>query len=106
MSFETRGISNEEMMYSYYKPSFRPQTTLAHIYIYIWNVLCDFDACEFIYIASNSKRYIFHTVYALDFLFSTLHTTPFLYAKIHFGVLHLLRDSIATFDTPPGSNPP
>ena len=74
-------------------------------YIYIWNILCDFDACEFIYIASNPKRNIFQTVYALDFLFSALHTTPFLYAKIHFGVLHLLRDSIATFDTPPGSNP-
>ena len=70
------------------------------------NILCDFDACDFIYIASNSKRNIFQAVYALDFLFSALHTTPFLYAKIHFEVLNWLRASIATFDTPPGSNPP
>ena len=34
------------------------------------------------------------------------HTTPFLYGRICFGVLHLLLASIATFDTPPGSNPP
>ena len=45
-------------------------------------------------------------VKAIDFLLSTLHTTPFLYSKIHFGVLHLLRASIATSDTPLGSNPP
>ena len=50
--------------------------------------------------------YNFRTVNAINFLFSTLHTAPFLYGKIHFGVLHLLRVSIATFDTPLGSNPP
>ena len=37
--------------------------------------------------------------------FSTLHTTPLLYGKLHFGVLHLLRASIAAFDIPPGLNP-
>ena len=52
------------------------------------------------------NRYIFRTVNAINILFSTLHTTPFLYGKISFGVLHLLLASIATFDTPPGSNPP
>ena len=82
-------------------------THCIYIFIYnVWNVLCDFDACDFIYIPSNSKLYIFQTVCALDFLFSALYTTPFLYAKLHFGVLHLLRVSIATSDTPPGSNPP
>ena len=50
--------------------------------------------------------YNFRTVNAINFLFSTLHTAPFLYGKIHFGVLHLLLVSIATFDTPLGSNPP
>ena len=50
--------------------------------------------------------YNFRTVNAINFLFSTLHTAPFLYGKIKFGVLHLLRVSIATFDTPLGSNPP
>ena len=50
--------------------------------------------------------YNFRTVNATNFLFSTLHTAPFLYGKIHFGILHLLRVSIATFDTPLGSNPP
>ena len=50
--------------------------------------------------------YNFQTVNAINFLFSTLHTAPFLYGKKHFGVLHLLRVSIATFDTPLGSNPP
>ena len=50
--------------------------------------------------------YNFRTVNAINFLFSTVHTAPFLYRKIHFGVLHLLRVSIATFDTPLGSNPP
>ena len=50
--------------------------------------------------------YNFRTVNATNFLFSTLYTAPFLYGKIHFGVLHLLRVSIATFDTPLGSNPP
>ena len=56
--------------------------------------------------ASRLNRYIFRTVNAINILFSTLHTTPFLYGKICFGVLHLLLASIATFDTPPGSNPP
>ena len=50
--------------------------------------------------------YNFRTVNAINFLFSTLHTAPFLYGKIRFGVLHLLRVCIATFDTPLGSNPP
>ena len=50
--------------------------------------------------------YNFRTVNAINFLFSTLHTAPFLYDKIQFGVLHLLHVSIATFDTPLGSNPP
>ena len=57
----------------------------------------------------NALRLICHnfrTVNAITFLFSTLHTAPFLYGKKHFGVLHLLRVSIATFDTPLGSNPP
>ena len=56
--------------------------------------------------ASLLNCYIFLTVNAINFLFSTLHTTPFPYGIIHFGVLHLLRASIATFDTPSGSNPP
>ena len=56
--------------------------------------------------ASRLNRYIFRTVNAINILFSTLHTTPFLYGKILFGVLHLLLASIATFDTPRGSNPP
>ena len=50
--------------------------------------------------------YNFRTVNAINFLFSTLYTAPFLYGKIHFGVLLLFRVSIATFDTPLGSNPP
>ena len=50
--------------------------------------------------------YNFRIVNAINFLFSILHTAPFLYGTIHFGVLHLLRVSIATFDTPLGSNPP
>ena len=50
--------------------------------------------------------YNFRTVKAINFLFPTLHTAPFLYGKIYFGVLHLLCVSIATFDTPLGSNPP
>ena len=50
--------------------------------------------------------YNFRTVNAINFLFTTLHTAPFLYGKIYIGVLHLLRVSIATFDTPLGSNPP
>ena len=50
--------------------------------------------------------YNFRTVNAITFLFSTLHTAPFLYGIIHFGVLHFIRVSIATFDTPLGSNPP
>ena len=50
--------------------------------------------------------YNFRTVNAINFLFSKLHTAPFLYGIIHFGVLHLLHVSIATFDTPLGSNPP
>eukprot|EP00731_Ephydatia_muelleri_P001678 Em0001g1678a len=38
----------------------------------------------------------------------TVHANSetFLYGKVCFGVLHLLLASIATFDTPPGSNPP
>ena len=50
--------------------------------------------------------YNFRTVNAINFLFPTLHTAPFLYGRIYFGVLHLLRVSIAMFDTPLGSNPP
>eukprot|EP00731_Ephydatia_muelleri_P001691 Em0001g1691a len=34
------------------------------------------------------------------------NSETFLYGKVCFGVLHLLLASIATFDTPPGSNPP
>ena len=52
------------------------------------------------------KCYNFRRVNAIVFLFSALHITPFLYGKILFGILHLLLASIATFDTPPGSNPP
>ena len=45
------------------------------------------------------NHYNFRTVKAIDFLFSSLNTTSyaFLYGKIHFGVLHLLRASIAIF---------
>ena len=57
-----------------------------------------------IYLRLN--HYNFRTVKGINFLFSTLNTTSFLYGKIHLGVLHLLRASIASFDTPPGSNPP
>ena len=56
-------------------------------------------------IALHSNRNKFRTVKAIDSLLLTAHTTPFLYGKIHVGVLHLLRTSIATSDTPPGSNP-
>ena len=60
--------------------------------------------CYKIYLRLN--HYTFRTVKGINFLFSTLNTTSFLYGKIHLGVLHLLRASIASFDTPPGSNPP
>ena len=56
--------------------------------------------------ALRLKCYNFRRVHAIVFLFSALHITPFLYGKILFGILHLLLASIATFDTPPGSNPP
>ena len=56
--------------------------------------------------ALRLKCYNFRRVNAIVFLFSALHFTPFLYGKILFGILHLLLASIATFDTPPGSNPP
>ena len=76
------------------------------LYIYIYGTFYEIlMLVNFIYIASNSKRYIFKRVCTVDFLFSALHTTPFLYAKIYFGVLHLLRARIATSDTTPGSNP-
>ena len=57
-------------------------------------------------IALHLNRFNFRTVKAIDFLSSTPYTTSFLYGKIHFGVLHLLSASIATFDTPPSSNSP
>ena len=76
------------------------------LYIYIYGTFYEIlMLVNFIYIASNSKRYIFKRVCTIDFLFSALHTTPFLYVKIYFGVLHLLRARIATSDTTPGSNP-
>ena len=84
------------------------------IYMYInynnWDSFHE-NGPSFIYIkcyknASRLNRYIFRTVKGINFLFSTLHTIAFVYRKIHFGVLHLLRISTATFDTPPGSNPP
>ena len=56
--------------------------------------------------ALRLKCYNFRRVNAIVFLFSAFHITPFLYGKILFGILHLLLASIATFDTPPGSNPP
>ena len=56
--------------------------------------------------ALRLKCYNFRRVNGIVFLFSALHITPFLYGKILFGILHLLLASIATFDTPPGSNPP
>ena len=81
-----------------------------YIYIYIWDSFRQ-NGPSYIYIkcyknASLLNCYIFRTVNAINFQFSTLHTTPFPYGKIYFGVLHLLRASIATFDTPSGSNPP
>ena len=80
------------------------------IYIIIWDSFHE-NGPSFIYIkcyknASRLNCYIFRTVKGINFLFSTLHTIAFVYRKIHFGVLHLLRISTATFDTPPGSNPP
>ena len=57
-------------------------------------------------ISLRLNHYSVRTVKAIDFLFSTLHTIPFLYGKILLGVLHMLHTSIATFDTPPGPNPP
>ena len=57
-------------------------------------------------IALRLNHYNFRTVKAIDFLFSTLNIASFLYGKIHFGVLNFLRASIATSDTPPGSNTP
>ena len=98
----------------------RLQTLLSHSlqvnylrlynYIYIWDSFRQ-NGPSYIYIkcyknASLLNCYIFRTVNAINFQFSTLHTTPFPYGKIYFGVLHLLRASIATFDTPSGSNPP
>ena len=56
--------------------------------------------------ALRLKCYNFRRVNAIVFLFSALHITPFLYGTILFGIFHLLLASIATFDTPPGSNPP
>ena len=50
--------------------------------------------------------YNFLTVKAINFLFSLLHTTPFIYGKVHFGVLNMLRASIATSDITRGSNSP
>ena len=57
-------------------------------------------------ISLRLNHYSVRTVIAIDFLFSILHTIPFLYGKIFLGVLHMLHTSIATFDTPPGPNPP
>ena len=68
----------------------------SHIHVYI---KCYINA-------SRLNRYIFRTVNAINILFSTLHTTPFLYGRVLFGISQLLLASIATFDTPPGSNPP
>ena len=80
------------------------------IIIIIWDSFRQ-NGPSYIYIkcyknASLLNCYIFRTVNAINFLFSTLHTTPFLYGKTLFGVLHLLRASIATSDTPVGSNLP
>ena len=80
-------------------------------YIYIYGKVYEKRdlACIIKKYNKNALRlicYNFRTVNAINFLFPILHTAPFLYGKIHFGVLHLLRVSIATFDTPLGSNPP
>ena len=78
--------------------------------IYIWDSFRQnepsykYIKCYKIPLRLNSDN--FPTVKAIDILFSTLHTTSFLYCKVHFEVLHLLRASIAMFDTPPGSIPP
>ena len=88
--------------------------TVPHVYytmyIYNWDSFHE-NGPSLIYIkcyknASLLNRYIFRTVEAINFLFLTLYTTPFLYGKIHFGVLYFLRASIATSDTPVGSNLP
>ena len=79
-------------------------------FIYIWDSFRQnepsykYIKCYKIPLRLNSDN--FPTVKAIDILYSTLHTTSFLYCKEHFGVLHLLRASIAMFDTPPGSIPP
>ena len=92
-------------------PDCLPDNHARNLYIYyIWDSFRE-NCASYIYIkcyknASRLNRYIFRTVNAIHFLLSALHTTPFPYDKIHFGVLHLLHASIATFDTPPGSNPP
>ena len=86
-------------------------------YIYNYNIIYIYGkvyekrdlACIIKKYNKNALRlicYNFRTVNAITFLFSTLHTAPFLYRKVHFGVLHLLRVSIATFDIPLGSNLP
>ena len=63
-----------------------------------------FAICYKIYLRLN--HYNFRTVKGINVLFSILNTTSFLYGKIYLRVLDLLRASIASFDTPPGSNPP
>ena len=74
--------------------------------IYIWDSFRQngplFIIIKCYKIALHFNHNNFRTVKAIDFLFSTLYTTPFFYGKVHFGVLHLLCVSIATFDTPPG----
>ena len=85
-----------------------PKECSSHtIYIYIYGKVYEKRdlACIIKKYNKNALRlicYNFRTVNATNFLFSILHTAPFLYGKIHFGVLHLLRVSIATFDTPLG----
>ena len=79
-------------------------------FIYIWDSFRQNEP-SYKYIKSYKiplrlNSYNFPTVKAIDILFSALHTIPFLYGKIHFGIFHLLSTSIATFDTPLGSNPP
>ena len=74
---------------------------------YVWDSFHENVVSHICYkIPLRLNHYNFRTVKAINFLLSTLHTASFLYGKIHFGVLYLLRASIATFDTPPGSNPP
>ena len=81
---------------------------IIHVYIVyargpIFEICASYICCN---ISLRLNHYNLRAVKVIDFLFSTLHTTPLLFCTVYFRVLNLLRASIATYDTPPGSKPP